>query len=165
MRRALLTLVAFAVLSAWAGAQGTATLPAATQVKQFKNNRLLIENLVDHGIDLANADSPVNRAEACRQTAQTLANYLSRAADDQDPDRVAELATLFGEVIRDGLMPNLEQARKSITPESPDGQKLKKIGEYAGSTMSEVRKALETPGKVGDSEKVKTSLTALPKLP
>ena len=161
MWRALSTLVAFTVLSAWAGAQGTAPLPAATQVKQFKNNRLLIENLVDHGIDLANADSSVNRAEACRQTAQTLANYLSRAADDQDPDRVAELATLFGEVIRDGVVPNLDEAKKTTTPESPDGQKLKKIGEYAGSTLGEVRKALETPGKVGDSEKVKAALTAL----
>ncbi len=164
-RRALFTLVAFTVLSAWAGAQGTASLPAATQVKQFKNNRLLIEDLVGRGIAMANADSHLRRAEVSHQTAQTLANYLSRAADDQDPDRVAELATLFGEVIRDGLMPNLEQAKKTITPESPDGPKVKKIGEYAGSTMSEVRKALETPGKVGDSEKVKTALTALPKLP
>ena len=158
-RRALFTLVAFMVLSAWAGAQGTAMLPAATQVKQFKNNRILIESLVFHGIDMANADGSLRRAEVCHQTARTLANQLNRAADDQDPDRVAELATLFGEVIRDGLMPNLAEAQKSITPGSPAGRELKEISGHAGSTLSEVRKTLETPGKIGDHEKVKTALT------
>lgn len=161
MRRSLLTLFAFMLLSAWAGAQGTAPLSAATQVKQFKNNRLLIENLVDHGIDLANADNSVSRAEACRQTAQTLANYVSRAADEQDPDRVAELATLFGEVIRDGLVPNLDETRKTVTPESPAGRKAKTITSQTVSTMSDVRRALETPGKVGDHDRVKSARSAL----
>ena len=60
MRRTLFTLVAFTALAAWAGAQGPPPpLPAAVQVKQFKANRILIENLVDHGIDIANADNPL----------------------------------------------------------------------------------------------------------
>jgi len=164
MRRTMLTLVVFAGLSAWAGAQAPpAPLPAAVQVKQFKTNRLLIENLVFHGISLSrpDADNPVGRAVACGQTAQTLANYLNRAADDQDPDRVAELANLFGEVVRDGLVPNLVEARQTIGEKSPAWEGVKAAHAGADSALTEVRKALTTPGKVGDSDKVKAALQVL----
>jgi hypothetical protein len=165
MRRTLFTLVAVLALCAWAGAQAPpASLSAATQVKQFKNNRLLIETLVDHGIDLADADSSLKRAEVCRQTARTLANALNRAADDQNPDRVAELANLFGDVVRDGLVPNLDHAKKSIPPQSPDAKRLREVNDWAKNDLSEVRKALEMPGKVGDSDKVKAALKTLESL-
>jgi hypothetical protein len=162
MRRTLFTLVAVTALCAWAGAQGPPSqLSAATQVKQFKANRLLIENLVDHGIYLAEADNPLLRADECRKTARTLANHLSRAIAEQEPDRVAELANLFGEVVRDGLMPNLDEAKKMIPPGSPDSERLRDVNESANSNLNEVRKALETPGKVGDSDKVKAALKTL----
>src|SRR5580692_4317299 len=96
MRRFLVTLVAFAALAAWAGAQGSPpSLDAATQEQLFESNRLLLENLVGHGIDLANADNTLQRAEECRKTATTLANSLGQAADDRAPDRVVDLASLM----------------------------------------------------------------------
>jgi hypothetical protein len=120
MRRNLLSLFAFAALSAWVSAQAPHPLTAEIQVKQFKNNRILIENLVDHGIYISNADDSLARAEACQRTARTLANYLERAAGDGDPDRVAEFAGLFSQVVREGLMPNMDAAKGSITdPKSP----------------------------------------------
>lgn len=162
MRRSLLTLFTFAVLAAWAGAQGPpAPLSAAVQVKQFKTNRILIENLVDHGIDLANAENPLQRAEECRKTARTLANYLERAADNDDPDRVAELASLFGEVVRDGLVPNLEAATREIRPGDPREPQLAKLRRQAGSDLSGVRAAIPATGKVAENEKVRAALQAL----
>ena len=64
MRRTMLSLIAFAALSAWVSAQGPSPLSAEVQVKQFKSNRILIGSLVDRGIDLSNADNPLKRAEA-----------------------------------------------------------------------------------------------------
>jgi hypothetical protein len=163
MRRSVLTLVAVAVLAAWAGAHGAGThnsLDAATQAKLFKSNRTLLENLVTHGIDLADADRPLQRAEECRKTATTLVNYLGRAAEDQDPDRVVELASLMGDVIRDGLVPNLDDARKEIRPGDPRFAQLMKVSENATRDLDGLSH-LPTEGKVGESQKVKDAIAAL----
>ena len=69
MARALLLLIAFATLSAWTGAQAPpAPLTAAEQVKLFKLNRPLLDNLVNHGIDIADKSDPLERAKECRKT-------------------------------------------------------------------------------------------------
>lgn len=164
MRRTVLTLFVFAALSAWVSAQGQPVLTAEIQVKQFKTNRILIETLVDHGIDLSNADNPLQRADACRQTARTLANYLERAADEGDAERVAEFAGLFNLVIRDGLIPNLNESKRTIAPESPDAKRLKTVNQLARDDLKTIQAKIPTDGKVGDHEKVKSALAALQEL-
>jgi hypothetical protein len=162
MRRSLITLVAFMALAAWAGAQGPPSpLPAATQAKLFKSNRKLLENLVNHGIDLAKADRPLLRAEECRKTAKTLANFLERAAEDQDPDRVAELAGLMGNVVREGLVPNLNAAQDEIRPGDPGEADLAKVRASATEELNSLPAKIPTEGKVGDSQKVKEAIAAL----
>jgi hypothetical protein len=165
MRRAMLTLIVFATLSVWAGAQNTAPLTAEIQVKQFKANRDLIQNLVDHGINLSNADSPLTRAEACRLTSLTLVNSLERAAGAEDAERVAEFGNLFGEIVRDGLVPNLEAAKKHITDDrSPDAGRWRTVKDDARRDLEAVRKAIVNAGKVGDNDKVKTALQLINEL-
>lgn len=164
MRRSVLTLFTAVALSAWVSAQGPPPLTAEIQVKQFKSNRILIQSLVDHGIDLSNADNPLQRAEACRQTARTLAYSLERAADEGDPDRVAEFAGLFTQVIRDGLVPNLTKAKQMIVPESPDAKRLRKVNDQAKSDLDGVLKSIPTSGRVGDNDKVKSALAAIQEL-
>jgi hypothetical protein len=161
MRRSVLTLVAVSVLAAWAGAQVPRnTLDAATQAKLFKSNKTLLEDLVTHGIDLADADRPLQRAEECRKTATTLVRHLDRAAEDQDPDRVVELAGLMGDVIRDGLVPNLDDAQKEIRPGDPRFAQLTKVFENATRDLDGLSQ-LPTEGKVGESRKVKEAIAAL----
>jgi hypothetical protein len=165
MWRSMLTLFVGAVLSAWVSAQGPPLLTAEIQVKQFKNNRILIENLVDHGIYISNADDSLARAEACQRTARTLANYLERAAGDGDPERVAEFAGLFSQVIREGLLPNLDAAKRSITDQkSPRADTLKQVNAQVRSDLDSVLKSVPTHGKVGDSDKVKSALRAIEEL-
>jgi hypothetical protein len=161
MRRFLVTLVAFAALAAWVGAQGSAPpLDAATQEKLFKSNRILLENLVGHGMELASADNTLQRAEECRKTATTLANSLGQAADDRDPDRVVELASLMGDVVRDGLLPNLDEAQKDIRPGDPRYAQLLKVRESATRDLDNLSK-IPAEGKVGDNQKVKEAIAAL----
>jgi hypothetical protein len=164
MRRSVLTLFIGAALCAWVSAQGTPPLTAEVQVKQFKNNRILIENLVDHGIYISNADDSLARAEACQRTARTLANYLERAAGEGDPDRVAEFAELFSQVIREGLMPNLDAAKKSITEKSPRADTLKRVNTQVRGDLDGVLKSIPTEGKLAGSDKVKTALRAIQEL-
>jgi len=164
MRRSALTLFTAVALSAWVSAQGTPPLTAEVQVKQFKNNRILIENLVDHGIYISNADDSLARAEACQRTARTLANYLERAAGDGDPDRVAELAGLFSQVIREGLMPNLDAAKQSINPKSPRADILKRVNTQARGDLDGVLKSIPAEGKLADSDRVKAALRAIQEL-
>jgi hypothetical protein len=158
MCRAMLSLFSFAALSAWVGAQSPATLPADVQVKQFKTNRILIENIVDNGIELSSADNPLQRAEACRRTALTLANNVRRAADNEDADRVAEFTILFSKVVREGVIFNLDVAKKSITPESQDAHRLKTVSDQARNDLNGIRNAIIERGNLSESEKVKNAL-------
>ena len=164
MRRTMFTLIAFAALSAWVSAQGPASLPAEIRVKQFQTNRILIENLVDHGMDLAGADSPLRRAEACQRTARTLASYLERAAGAEDADRVAEFANLYGEVVRDGVVPSLDAAGKTIPEGSREWTQLTALRTNVVKDLKDARESIPTSGPVGDNDKVKAALRVIEEL-
>ena len=163
MRRALFTLVAAAALCAWAGAQGPApTLEPADQVKLLKTNRILIGNLVDDGLALANAGNPLERATACRGTARSLANALMVAAGNDDPDRVAELADLMTEVIQEGLVPNLEVAERTVQPGSPQAARLAELKTIAAQDLDDIGTAVPAGTQLTDNQKVKAALGAWP---
>jgi hypothetical protein len=162
--RVTLLLIAFAALAAWAGAQGPApSLSPEQRAELFKKNRTLLENLVENGISLSSADSPLNRAEASHATAVTLANYLKRAAtEDRDPDRVAELADLMTAVVRDGLLPNAAEADRTIPPQSrAERDRLAKVQGAAAAELEAIRILIPAGGKVGDSEKARAAIEAL----
>jgi hypothetical protein len=163
--RVPLLLITFAALAAWAGAQAPpAPLTAADHVKLFKLDRSLLDNLVSHGVDLADTGDALTRAEECRKTAQTLTNYLERAAkDERDADRVAELADLVGDVFRDGLTPNLDEAKRTIPPESPDGKRVVALQKLAAADLDAVKDTIPA-GKVADHAKVKDALSRLAEL-
>ncbi|HSQ57576.1 MAG TPA: hypothetical protein VLM40_17775 [Gemmata sp.] len=161
MARVLLILTSFAVLAAWAGAQGgPPPLSAADRVKLFKTDRALIDQLVNHGIDLSKADDRLKQAQECQATARTLAVYLRRAAEDEkDPDRVAEMAGLLTDMVRDGLAPNLKAARETYPATSPQGKQVVQLGE---SAMKDLEDWAAIPaGTLGNSEKVKAAFEAL----
>lgn len=161
MWRALLTPVAAAVLCAWAGAQGPVPLAPADQVKLLKTNRILIGNLVENGLALANAGNESQRVEACRGTSLSLAIALKAAARDGDPDRVAELAGLMAAVIRDGLVPNLEVATRTVQPGSPQAAQLARVRENAAQDLDDVGTAVAAVATLTDNPKVNEALTAL----
>src|SRR5438552_1355173 len=132
MFRLTTTLLIFATLSAWAGAQGPAAgLTAADRLKLLRTNRDLIENMVDRGIFMADADTPLKRAAECRRTARNLADAVEQAAIEQNADRVAELCGYLDTILRDALAPNLDDAKRDVRPGSPDESELKKLREKA----------------------------------
>ena len=167
MRRSPVTLVTLLALAAWAGAQGpSAPLPAATQAKLFKSNRTLIESVINHGLDLGATDRPDQRADECRKTATTLAKSLGQAAEDEDPDRVVELAGLMSEVVRDGLVPNLNEAQAQTDKMAGPSREtmlaqLAKVRDKTTRELDELSAKIPTEGKVATSQKVKEAVQAL----
>lgn len=164
MTRLVLLGVVFVGVAAGAGGQGPPpALPPATRVKLFKADRALIESLVDHSLELAAKDDPQDRAEECRRTARTLVNYLARVAqDERDADRVAELAGLLAEVVRDGLGPNWQQARREIAPGSPREAELLRTRAAAAADLAAARNAVPTP--LAQHPRVRDALARLDEL-
>lgn len=163
MLRQTATLAAFLVLSAWAGAQAPATpaLTAAERLKLHRANRTLLADLVDSGVKLGGASHPVARAELCQGTARVLGIALRNAAEAQDPDRVGELGAHLTRVVRDGLVPILEEGRQTVPAESPDAVRLRAVRESAAGDLNGVRSAIPATGKVAASDKVRTLCGAL----
>ncbi|HUR55371.1 MAG TPA: hypothetical protein VMZ71_14655 [Gemmataceae bacterium] len=165
MFRLTASLLVFAALSAWAGAQGPAAgITAAERLQMLRTNRMLIENMVDHGLDMAGADTPLKRAAECRRTARTLANAVRQAGDEQNAGRVAELCGHLDSVMRDALAPNLELATRDARPGSPDESELKKLRATALTDFDELRGALPAGGTVGGDAKVKEAFGKLESL-
>jgi hypothetical protein len=164
--RVAVLLTIFAALAGWAGAQGPAPpLAPADRLALFRANRALLDGLVTNGLALSDADDPLRRAQECRKTARTLTNYLGRAAtDDRNPDRVAELADLVGEVVRDGLAPNLAEAAATIPPGDPREPELKKLRAGALADLDEVGAVVGPAPAVGDRQNVKQALDRLAEL-
>ena len=113
LNRWLCLLGTFAVLAAWAGAQNPAPpLSAEDKLRLLKSNSTLIDNLVNGGVELSRADTPVKRVEQCRNASRSLVNAIRHAADANDAERVAELTGLFREFVREGLAPTIEDAKR-----------------------------------------------------
>lgn len=140
MTRPTLTAVVFVVLAAWAGAQGPTT--ASDKLRLHRANRTLLTDLVGGGVRLGAADHPVARAEACQQTARAVGIAVRRAAEANDADRVAELGDHLDALVRDGLVPVLDDATRVIPAESPDGARLRAVRAGAAADLGETEAAL-----------------------
>ena len=128
MARWLYLLTVFAVLAAWAGAQNPAPpLSAEDKLRLLKANGTLIDNLVRDGVALSAADRPEDRAARCRSASLALANAIQQAAAAEDADRVAELTALFCDLVRDGLVPTIDDGQRVVPPESPSAKKLREV--------------------------------------
>ena len=150
------TLAFFLALSAWAGAQAPqrTALSADEQIRLHRANRVLLAELVDRGIELGKANHPVDRVEECRKTARVLGVALQQAAEKDDADRVAELGNHLEIVVRDGLVPMLDDAKRTIHPMSPDAVRLKSIRENAAGDL-EWASTVPSTGKLGNNSRVR----------
>ena len=156
MARWAYILTTFFALAAWAGAQGPVpapTLTPADQLRLLKANGTLIDNLVDHGVALSGKDRIEERAEQCRNAGKALANAIHDAAGKQDAERVAELTNLFSNVVRDGLLPTLEDGKRTVTPESPAGKKLREVRGTATDDVTALKATIPATAKTKDSLK------------
>lgn len=162
MTRTALTLTLFAGLSLWASGQDRAP-DFHQQLKQLEANRLLLDQLIDHGLNLSSAEKGGNslaRAEECRVAAATLVAAL-KAVPGDDPERVAELCDHIAAVVRDGLVPNLAQAGKDIPPGSQEYKRLTEVSSGSSEDVAALVAAFPTGDRLDKSPKVADARTRL----
>src|SRR3954469_25157583 len=95
-----------ATLSAWASAQNTSgPTTAAEHLKLMQTNRKLLEELVEEGVQLGDANTNLDRATQCQQVANRLTRELKNAVERDDADRVAEMSDHFSSLINSGFLP------------------------------------------------------------
>jgi hypothetical protein len=157
MGRSGVTLLVFLVLAAWAGAQspGAPVLTAAKRLELHRANRTLLRDLIDSGVKLADAERMPDRAEACQKTAHALGIALRKAAEARDTDRVAELGEHLTAVVRDGLVPILDEGTRTIPAESPDAVRLKAVRVTAVEDLDWARSAIPGSGTGAESDRVR----------
>jgi hypothetical protein len=155
---------AFVVLAAWGGAQTPAPpISPEDKLRLHRANSPLIEQLVHDGVALSNAADPVQRAERCREASVSLALAIQQAVRTEDAGRVTELTGLYRDLLRDGLVPTLNDARREVTPDSPGGKKLRELRTATADNVAELKAQLPA-GKLAAEPGVKDALKQLDEL-
>jgi hypothetical protein len=105
----------FAVLAAFAGAQGERPALTASQQQQlFQKNRGMIQTLVDSSLKISQSGDYIERSRSYRKVVMQFQKELDQAAGDTDASRIAELGKHLDTVLRQGLAPSLREANRSI---------------------------------------------------
>ena len=126
--RNLLTLLFAGTVSLWASAQsGTVGLSAADRLQLLKTNRDLLDDLLDQGTRVADANTPIDRAAECQRTTDRLAREYRTALDRSDADRAGEIGDHLDKIVSEGFAPNLEIALRDSKPGSPDYKRVQAI--------------------------------------
>ncbi|MGL6073116.1 MAG: hypothetical protein ACRC8S_03025 [Fimbriiglobus sp.] len=141
----LFTIILLLSLAVWADAQSTPTpILASERLQLFRANQMLVEDLIDHHLKLANSNSQLDQAEQCRNALTTLSTALNKATEEPsiDGDRVAELSEHMAELLTTGLNPTLAEARAKIQAGSPGAAQLAKIETSATTDLNNLRSQL-----------------------
>ena len=152
--RTFAAVLAFAGLSAWVSAQGPTGLSAHDRLKLLVSNKHLLEDLMDHGVRVADKNTPLDRAEECLKTADPLARELRSAVYLHDADRVAEMGDLLKRLVSDGFVPNLNEA-KNIPEGSPEFVRLKEVHRTAARNIGDLAAAIPADGEWAGQKRVR----------
>jgi hypothetical protein len=154
MYRFLYTTSVLIVLAAWASGQNNSSgLLAAERLHLYQPNRELLEQLVQHSLELATLDGPVVRAKACHEATKALGRAMKDASERDDADRVAELSEHLVAVIQHGLLPTIDSANRTIPMGSQSGD-LIQLTREANVDVENIYLSMRQTGKVGTSSRV-----------
>ena len=154
--RNLLTLLVAGVISMWASAQtGTVGLSAAERLQLLKTNRELLDDLLDQGTLMADANTPIDRAAECQRTTDRLAREYRTALDRADADRAVEIGDHLDKIVSEGFAPNLESARRDSKPGSPDYERVQTIHRNAVQSLDDINSAPLPDGPLAKSKRLR----------
>ncbi|QVL34617.1 hypothetical protein KIH39_12120 [Telmatocola sphagniphila] len=143
MMRYSATLLILASLSLWAGAQSPKSRPRVDeQLKLFERNQVMIEKLIDGSLQISRSRDALSKSKAYEEILKEMQQEIKLAAAGQETSRLKELVTHLGTVLLQGLVPNLENARKSIAPGSQDEKALYAVKNSTGDVVNSVLKSI-----------------------
>lgn len=135
------------VFAAWPTVHSQPPLTTAEQTHLLQAHRLVLGQLIDNGLDLARANSSLERVEGSRRLTRTLVQALGRAMDDPEPSYAVEYGNHLKRVVKEALTPTLQEAEETIPSESPEWARLKAIRQGSIEALSAAIAALSEPGR------------------
>ena len=164
--RHALALLAIACISMLATAQPTnSVLSADEQLKLLKMNRELLEDLLEQGTRVSEANTPLDRAAECQRSTDRLAREFRTAIERGDGDRACEIGDHVEKIVAEGFVPNLEAARRDSNPGSPDYERVKAMHRQATQSLDALHGTLPTDGQLTKSKRFQQLREKLADLP
>ena len=122
MTRDILTTVLAAVAAVGVGAQAPTALQPGQRAELYKNNRAVIEKLVEKTVASSRSSTdPVKRAESYSDILVEFNRAINEARNKKDDGRVRDLTNHLNALLDKGLKPTLVSARKMV--EGGSGEK------------------------------------------
>jgi hypothetical protein len=122
-------LLVFAGLTLMASAQAQKVrLTALQQHELFKQNRAMIQSLVESSVEITNVSGDyLQRSKSYRKVVMKFQEELNNAAEGSDPGRVAELGEHLDSVLRQGLVPSMQKAARQAGPNGTSKEELQEM--------------------------------------
>lgn len=153
--RHLLSLFAVAAVSLLASAQpGNSGLTAHEKLQLLQANRDLLEDLLDQGVRVADANTPLDRAGECQRSTDRLAREFREALARSDADRADEIGDHVEKIVVDGFLPNFETARRDSKPGSPDYERVQAMHRDAAASIDKLTASLPSDGPLAKSKRL-----------
>lgn len=131
-------------LAALASADEPSAPPADLgRVWQVQRNQGLVQDLIEGGVHLANAEDHLQRARYCNDLATSLAEEIRQAADDHDGDRAIELGRHLQDVLQNGVAANLNKERAQVPHGSTRETEMNSVRIESGNITNHLLKELD----------------------
>ena len=153
MTRYVVSTVMLMALSALLGAQDPrAPLKASQRAELLQRNFGVAERLVDGSLQLAKTSSSLERSTSYDDIIRSLEKEIKQAAQAGDAERVAELTGHLSRLVNEGLLPNLDKARRVISANSPDEKSLFDLRDLARRMTDDIDNSVAHSTVAGNSE-------------
>jgi hypothetical protein len=161
MMRYVVSTVILMALAALLGAQDPRTaLERRQRAELLQRNFGVAAQLVDGSLALAKTSSSLERSTSYDEIIRTLEKEIKDAARAGDAERVAELTGHLSHLMNQGLLPNLEKARRVISANSPDEKSLFDLRDLARRMTHEIADTV-AHSSVADKPEVQAKLQDL----
>ncbi len=152
--RHFLALLVAAGVSMLASAQpANSGLSAYEQLQLLKSNRELLEDLLDQGTRVSDANTPLDRAAECQRSTDRLAREFRAAIERSDSDRACEIGDHVEKIVVEGFVPNLETARRNSKEGSPDFERVKSMHRNAVQSLDGLHGTMPKDGPLAKSKR------------
>ncbi len=138
---------------------GAPDADSKARLRQFQDDRTLVEFLVTQGLELADESDSLKRAQSFHGLAKSLFHEIEQAAEKNQEPRALRMGNYLQTVLVRGLADNLSMARGQIAAQSAREAEWRRLADQALKLTqpllpqsqlepTSARKILESAGRV-----------------
>jgi hypothetical protein len=115
----------------------------AERLEQFRRDRGLVRKLVEGGLQLANQDDPLKRADQCNLLAKDLSQAVQQAVQERDRARGERFGQGLEKLLVHGVAGNLNLVADHPAPDGPSLSEVHRLSDEALSVMEPLQKEFD----------------------